>query len=381
MDIHESRDNLEYMKAMLSFYPSVEKGWITTEDGQHLFLGGDGTVSGGKAAYEAHQNESKGSSGGDKIDTPKSNKNGNSTWSKYSDKELQEIYNNLKTSAKILGFASKGDSEMIAGIEIEAANRGITLKEPGAKDSKANIQTEATTDWDPNDDKSIYNKYEADCKAVGITNASEEYSELKFELLSKGIGYLPVQNLEAPLSSREIIQKIGGPDKTGGSCASLAYAYAANRIGLDVTDYRGGDSQGFFSDKNTGAAIAELPGVNGVVIKGTNTVKMAKDLLDTMEPGKEYILGVGKHAAIVRQNGGIAEYLELQDHKLWNGFKTLTTDKLQTRFGCTKSSSYTRRGRIIEIDNLKDNKEFRDLLGHINTSPGSQQKGAGGGMK
>lgn len=329
MDIHESRDNLEYMKAMLSFYPSVEKGWVTTEDGQHLFLGGDGTISGGKAAYEAHQNESKGSSGGDKTDTP----------------------------------APKTDT-------------------PASKtETKANIQTEATTDWDPNDDKSIYNKYEADCKAVGITNASEEYSELKFELLSKGIGYLPVQNLEAPLSSREIIQKIGGPDKTGGSCASLAYAYAANRIGLDVTDYRGGDSQGFFSDKNTGVAIAELPGVNGVVIKGTNTVKMAKDLLDTMEPGKEYILGVGKHAAIVRRNGGIAEYLELQDHKLRNGFKTLTTDKLQTRFGCTKSSSYTRRGRIIEIDNLKDNKEFRDLLGHINTSPGSQQKGAGGGMK
>lgn len=136
MAINESRDNLEYMKAVLLFYPGIEKGWITTEDGQHLFLGGDGTISGGKAAYEAHQNESKGGSGSDKTDTPKSNKNGNSNWNKYSDKELQEIYTNLKTSAKILGFASKGDSEMIAGIEIEAANRGIALKEPGMKETK-----------------------------------------------------------------------------------------------------------------------------------------------------------------------------------------------------------------------------------------------------
>lgn len=36
---------------------------------------------------------------------------------------LHEIYNNLKTSAQIVGFASKGDSEMMVVIEIELAKR------------------------------------------------------------------------------------------------------------------------------------------------------------------------------------------------------------------------------------------------------------------
>ena len=44
-----------------------------------------------------------------------------------------------------------------------------------------------------------------------------------------------------------IIEKLGGGDKTNGSCASVAFAYVGNKNGLDVTDFRGGGSQMIFS--------------------------------------------------------------------------------------------------------------------------------------
>lgn len=49
--------------------------------------------------------------------------------SKYTNEMLVEIYKNLKTSAKILGFASPSDSEMMTEIELEAIKRHINLLE------------------------------------------------------------------------------------------------------------------------------------------------------------------------------------------------------------------------------------------------------------
>lgn len=46
---------------------------------------------------------------------------------KYTNKKLVEIYKSLKTSAKILGFSSASDSEMIAEIELEAVKRHLNL--------------------------------------------------------------------------------------------------------------------------------------------------------------------------------------------------------------------------------------------------------------
>ena len=46
---------------------------------------------------------------------------------KYTNKELVEIYKNLKTSAKILGFASASDCEMMVAIELEAVKRHLNL--------------------------------------------------------------------------------------------------------------------------------------------------------------------------------------------------------------------------------------------------------------
>lgn len=59
-------NDIECQKAVEHFNANqlIEKGWITTEDGKHLFIGADGALHGGKSAYEAHQNESGSSSSG-----------------------------------------------------------------------------------------------------------------------------------------------------------------------------------------------------------------------------------------------------------------------------------------------------------------------------
>lgn len=59
---------------------------------------------------------------------------------KYTNKELVEVYKNLKTSAKILGFSSANDSEMIAEIELEAIKRHLNLVD-GTVEETAEIET------------------------------------------------------------------------------------------------------------------------------------------------------------------------------------------------------------------------------------------------
>lgn len=78
-------------------------------------------------------------------------------------------------------------------------------------------------------------------------------------------------------------------------------------------------------------------------------------------------------------------YLELQD-KINNGFKNLNDKELKKRFGCQKS--YTSfglklksRSVLIDVDSLKDNKEFKEILGYINTNVEKQVKGEGGYAK
>ena len=61
------------------------------------------------------------------------------------------------------------------------------------------------------------------------------------------------------LTPDEIIAKLCGGDQTKGSCSSLGFAYAGNHVGLDVTDFRGGESQNFFSMNSNIVAIAKLP--------------------------------------------------------------------------------------------------------------------------
>ncbi|PLA93189.1 hypothetical protein [Ligilactobacillus salivarius] len=92
-----------------------------------------------------------------------------------------------------------------------------------------------------------------------------------------------------------------------------------------ILDFRGGDSQEFFSVSND--TIANMNGMKVVHAQGKSTITVGKRLIKQAENGKEYLLSVGQHAAIIRRtNDGKLQYLELQapsDHIIggWQEFE------------------------------------------------------------
>ena len=218
-----------------------------------------------------------------------------------------------------------------------------------------------------------------------IIKDKNKKSDIRKELEKAHIEYRKVNTLAAPLSVEEIIGRVGGGDMTNGSCSSAALAYIGNRNGLNVLDFRGGESTNFFSKGSNIAKIANLPNVKSTVLKAGNDIKSAVSLLKTMETDKEYFLATGRHAAIVKKEGKRFFYLELQDPK-HNGFKALTTGVLKKRFCCKKShSSYgvkiEKSNILIETSTLKGNDEFEQILGYINTAETLQKKGVVGHAK
>lgn len=197
------------------------------------------------------------------------------------------------------------------------------------------------------------------------------------------IEYNEVFNLKKELSETEIISRVGGGDMTKGSCSSLAFAYAGNKCGFDVLDFRDGSSRMFFSSGGNITNIAE--GVGGKVVKSSNDFAKANELLSFVEKGKEYYFTSGKHAAIVRKTDKGFEYLELQSATS-NGFKPLNITTLKDRFGAVKLRKV---GKIkvetpdclIDIDSLKNDPLFKELLGFINTNEANQMKGIKGTIK
>ncbi|STO60119.1 phage Mu protein gp30-like protein [Canicola haemoglobinophilus] len=201
----------------------------------------------------------------------------------------------------------------------------------------------------------------------------------------------PVQLLKKQLSGSEIIQKLAGGDETKGSCASLALAYIGNRLGLDVTDYRDGESRSFFSNALNFRKLVTTQGVKSAVFE---VVREAKDVATLLEKelvlGKEYILGAGKHAAIVRKTENGLEYLEMQLTK-GNGWKSFAKEYgtvvkgLQKRFGCSiRPDKYGFKSRVelAEVDSFKSIKtDMRAILGYLNTATNKQKKGNLGGAK
>ena len=228
-------------------------------------------------------------------------------------------------------------------------------------------------------------KYRAKAVAKGMKFVSDDYHIIKDGAVDKKISSKPVLKLKHNLSETEIITKVGGPDQTKGSCVSVALAYIANKQGLDVTDFRGGESQNLFA--RTAKALIGLDGIKGKNETVTREVAGTVKALKTVEKGKEYFLAVGKHAAVVRRNDSGFEYLELQSVPKYNGWQPLTTDRLSKRFGAAKSqrSTYgiklTSTVIIIEVDSFKNSDEFRELVSYINTSEDKQKKGRGGYAK
>ena len=197
------------------------------------------------------------------------------------------------------------------------------------------------------------------------------------------VEYLAVSELSKTLTTDEIISRVGGGDLTTGSCSSLAFAYAGNRCGFDVLDFRGGISQIFFSRTGNIMSIAEK--VGGTVAKHTNDFKKAKDLLKLTQRGKEYYFTCGSHAAIVRRTETGFEYLELQSPYI-NGFKPLDENVLKRRFAAKKSHTVLgtkceTKDCIIDIDLLRKDSGFGRMLGYINTAKDKQRKGTSGTTK
>lgn len=235
-------------------------------------------------------------------------------------------------------------------------------------------------------------------KEAAVTYIQSNVQNQAFVDSFKNIEYNPVKMYEKQPSEDEIIKKLAGADKTKGSCASLALCYVGQKDGMDVIDFRGGDSR-FFVSRNSN--YKEICGKENIAAedKSTNTissgVKLLKEL-DKYPAGKEFILVTGKHASVVRRTEeGRHQYLELQsgERNGWRNFRdtngafTMSTQEtLRYRFGCQKSHTFMRQriereSYLVDCEKLKKSQKFKCVLGAINTDSSKQQKGEGGGIK
>ena len=219
-------------------------------------------------------------------------------------------------------------------------------------------------------------------------------AETTVELIDKlkgiNVEHNPVQLLKENLSFEKIINKLAGGDMTGGSCVSLALSYIGNRSGLDVTDYRGGESCKFFSYVSN---IRKLFSASGIVTKTFEVYKESKEIAEILntelELNKEYYLSAGRHAAIVRRVDSGLEYLEMQS-SVKNGWMPFdkygsTIKTLQKRFGCRlRPDKYGFSSKVLlaDVDSFKSRKsDLKQILGYLNTAKDKQKKGSFGGEK
>ena len=187
----------------------------------------------------------------------------------------------------------------------------------------------------------------------------------------EGIEYREVKPFTTQPTDTELIERIGGGDKTSGSCASLAFAFAASKGGLDVLDFRGGKSLDYFSTFTNLMQICD--NVGGYSSFSTTGIQLMKQT----QPGKLYYLVYAQHAAIVRQVGkGKYEFLELQ-HSTSNGWKPLDSRVFSWRFG----GSGRQFGLLMDIELLQRDSGFQKMVGYINTAQADQRKGMSGTIK
>ena len=201
------------------------------------------------------------------------------------------------------------------------------------------------------------------------------------------VPYNTVENQKIKMTSDEIIKTLSGGDLTGGSCASLGLAYIGQKQGWNVLDFRGGESQNFFSNTYNLKSLFETKGIKKITAKGACTATVGKNLLKQCEVGKEYYLYVGRHAAIVRKTTDeVLQYLELQSptQSGWHDFNSNVRYTLVNRFGCSsKSNKWSQEihGMIDIADSDFNTDDFKRLLGYINTADSEQKKGQYGTTK
>lgn len=203
------------------------------------------------------------------------------------------------------------------------------------------------------------------------------------------LDYNPVRARSKDIADEEIISALAGGDRTKGSCASVALAYVGQKQRWDVLDFRDGESRSFFSKSRNLLELSKADGVSALHygdVVGKTSCTLANNFLKKCELGKEYYLGVGRHAAIVRKNeSGVLQYLELQSavNSGWTDFNKNPRYTLTNRFGCSSSSGH---GEYLDfMINITDSNfgtdDFKSLLGYLNTAENEQRKGKHGTIK
>lgn len=209
-------------------------------------------------------------------------------------------------------------------------------------------------------------------KAKSTTTGTEptKLDDVFARIDKNGVEFRAVKEHKKQPTETEIIETVGGGDRTKGSCASLAFAYAANKGGLNVLDFRGGKSLDYFSRTSNLVQICDKIGGYSAWTTGVQLMKQT-------EIGKQYYLAIGRHAAIVRQvSKGKYEYLELQS--AWNnGWHPLDSKTFGWRFSARGKDF----GLLIDIELLLKDSGFRKMVGYINTAESEQKKGASGTIK
>jgi len=293
----------------------------------------------------------------------------------YDRDELPEEYapiKNEKTYTPAKGFGSaptKGDSwwEELSGMKAQAQRYGVQEEIEAAREKLAV-------------EKPDYKMTKSEEKIFGELSIKKQLDYYK-------VPRKAIEPINKNDSESDIIARLEGGDLTVGSCSSLAFAYAANKNGWAVTDYRDGYSRNVFSLDGNIAAIAGLPGVRSWIEKQYSDFEGAKRVLENVEAGKEYYFACGQHAAIVRKEQGKLRYLELQrPEPKDNGFKIFAKDTLKKRFSAQKS--YVTHGlkamaatTLIDISSFSGNNIYMNLMEYINTNLAAQKKGAAGSVR
>ena len=257
------------------------------------------------------------------------------------------------------------------------------------------FELDKTDDFEQFKTKYLQVAPEADKITVGdslskplTTSTDTNMNALLSTLDKRQISYNPVEANQTMLTREQMIDTLAGGDKTTGSCASLGLAYIGQRQGWNIHDFRGGESQKFFSNALNLKAISEVTGIKTLKAKGACSITVANRLLKQCEVGKEYYLSAGRHASIVRKlEDGKLQYLELQSARFsgWRDFNGNPRATLHDRFGCTQTSDYGTSERYdfmidIEASDFSTD-DFKSLLGYINTPESEQKKGEHGTIK
>lgn len=220
-----------------------------------------------------------------------------------------------------------------------------------------------------------------------IKSTDPYYDSLLTGAQRKGIPYNPITNHGVPLSDDDIIRLISGGDQTQGSCASVGLTYIGQKQGWNVYDFRDGDSRKFFADGVNLLKLSQTKGMKVLKADGKCSITVGNRLLKQCQEGKEYYLSVGRHATIVRRNGGILQYLEMQSatDSGWKNFDGNARYTLNWRFGCTNTSDgglSSKYDFMLDIDESDfDNDDFKSLLGYLNTAEDKQRKGDNGRIR